>query len=99
MDGRFTAHITRPLTFIRTLVYNILGIRRLSAQPNQVAVPHAFDIFIAIAYDAVLGWTQANRTSAVVKFVPVVSVASVYVHVDPNLRHISLTRVLSLVPV
>jgi hypothetical protein len=90
VDGRSVATITRFLTLVRALVYDIVGSCGLSAQPHQLAAFHAFDIFIAIAYDAVLRWTLANRTRAVVKFVPLVSVASIFVKVDVNLHSSSL---------
>ena len=67
MNGRSITTITRFLTLVRTLVYRVLGICRLSAQPYEAAALHTFDIFIGVAQDAVLSWTQANRTRAVMQ--------------------------------
>jgi hypothetical protein len=86
VDGRFVAKIARFLTLVRALVYDILRFCWHSPQPYQPAVLHAFDVFIAITCNAVLSWTQANRTRAVVKFVPLV--LAIYIFVDVN-RHSS----------
>ena len=49
-------------------------------------VPTEPEYVIAITCNAVLSWTQANRTRAVVKFVPLV--LAIHIFVDVN-RHSS----------
>jgi hypothetical protein len=74
--------IARFLALVRALVYDILRFCWFSPQPHEPAAFHAFDVFIAIAHDAVLSWTRENGTRAVVKFVPLVFAVSIFVYVN-----------------
>ena len=95
VDDQSITTIARFLALVRALVYNIVRFCWVSPQPHEPAAFHAFDILIAIAHDAVLSWTQANGTRAVVKFVPLV--LAVYIFVDVN-RHSSLLPLSTFLP-
>lgn len=93
MDGQFVATIARFLILVRAPVYDILRFVWHSPQPHNPAAVHAFDVFIAATRDAVLSWTKANRTRAVVKFVPLG--LAVYIFVDVNRNSSTLRTRLS----
>jgi len=72
----------------RTVSYSCPGaclwhtpVRLHFPQPHNPAAVHAFDVFIAATRDC---WTKANRTRAVVKFVPLGLAVYIFVHVNRN---------------